>query len=214
MAEQKIPTRDELEKKYAIKQQETQKEPVQKIATGPVTIKKRSLGRRFADIFIGKDINDVGNYILMGVVVPSLKTIICDVARDVPQLLFFGTTRNVPGYGPNQYNPQASYFRYDKVSTSPTTTTNMYGQPKAQTTNYMRDDIILRTAGEAESVLLQMLDRIERYGEVTLLEVNDMLGVPFSHTDNDWGWKNLASARIRPVRGGHLLDLPPITYLK
>lgn len=230
MAEQILPKREVVEKRLTDLNQQSsqeQKPPVPKLKlSAPVVMKKKSIGERFTNAFLGKNIKDVGGYILTSVLIPSIKTAICDIARDFPALLLFGSTNprpGMPGYysgypsywsQPNPYQyQQGTYFRYDKIGQPGPHGSSLYsGRPMS---NYLTEDIILTTFKDAESLRAYMLDYINRFGEVTLQAINEALDVPNkSFTDNDWGWKNIGPCEIRAVRGGYMLVLPPIQYLK
>lgn len=223
MANIPIPTADELSRKYnaPLVQQTQEKKPVTKIAANPVTVKKKSFGKKFAELFFSSDIQDIQTYVLEVAVIPTIKNTICNILHDIPELLFWGKTSRTGTYSAPWQDPRQTTFRYDRVALNSTQRTDMYGRPtqtppqQQPQRNYMFDDIILRTATEAEALRTQMLDRIELYGAVTVAEVNEMLNVQNNNfTNYDWGWKNIASCEIRQVRGGYLVSLPPCTYLK
>ena len=92
----------------------TQKPPekkVEKVVTGNVTIKKKSALVKIRDMFIAEDADKVGNYILMDVLVPSIKKAIVDIIKSSADMIFGtkgsqksgGTTRIAlnPSQSPN-----------------------------------------------------------------------------------------------------------------
>lgn len=214
MAETKLPSKQELETRYNISSKPIQpekKEPLQPIIANPVVRKKKSLGKRFAEMLIGDDVQDIGQYILRTAIVPTIQNIICDI----PQLIFFRRASPRSGYGwPS--DPRGTYTNYSKLSFSqdPTRQTDMYGRPIQEQKNYMFDEIIFRTPEEASMIQTNMLDIIQLYGYVTVAQVNEMMRVKPSFTDYDWGWRNIASSSIQKVREGYLLNLPKVIYLK
>lgn len=227
MAESKVPTREEIARKYNLPTQAPQRlgvtpqeerAPVKPIVSSPVTRKKKSLGQKFADTFIGNGVTDLKGYIINVAIVPTVKTLVCRLMQDIPQLIFFGRTGGPVGYTnysssqpPWDTRRGSSGYRYDKIGVEASyyPTARTYQQP-----NYKFDDIIVGTAAEAESIRSEMLDRIEVYGAVTVAEVNDMLRVPSEAIDNDWGWYNIASCQIKQVRNGWMVSLPRCVYLK
>lgn len=70
------------------------------------------------------------------------------------------------------------------------------------------DEIILETDEDAELVLDTMNDIRDRYGFVSVADLNKLVGIRSQSTDLDWGWSNLNNARVRRARGGYILDLP------
>lgn len=214
MADIKLPSRDDLAKKYGPSelysaQPTQQKVPVTPVTVKPVIRKKRSFSRRFADAFLGENIVDVKQYIFNVAVIPTLKKLICDI----PQLLFFRSINNY--YGTNTYNLGANpnAMPYNRIST-PSSTSSIFTNQQPQQQNYMFDDIIFSSFAEAEAMRSQMLDRIGLYGQVTVGEINEMMRQPVNPVDYNWGWRNISSCEIRQIRGGYLLMLPRCTYLK
>ena len=47
-----------------------------------------------------------------------------------------------------------------------------------------------------------------RFGEVTVADLYDLVGISSDYTDRKYGWTDLATAKPIRVRGGYLLDLP------
>ncbi|MBO4735003.1 MAG: hypothetical protein J5614_01280, partial [Paludibacteraceae bacterium] len=74
------------------------------------------------------------------------------------------------------------------------------------------DDIIFDYREDAEDCLDRMCDYLERYDSVPVSYMFDICGmtVPGDFTNEDWGWYNLSSAKVRHVSGGYILDLPKI----
>lgn len=181
--------------------------------TGSVTQKKKSLGRRMADAFLGPDVVDVKSFLVNDVFIPATKNIVVDILdgfRDSIELALFGSSRgrvNRQRYG--QSNSVVSYSQYwsGRNSQQPQTTVSYVGKnvPK---------DLIFTNNAEAMEVLDNLCNMIDQYGAVSVSELNEMLGLPKTFTDQDWGWTNLSSASVRAVRGGYLLDLPKTMPLK
>lgn len=180
---------------------------------GSVVQKKKPLGRRIADAFIGPDVVDVRAFLINDVFIPATKNIVVDILdgfRDSIELALFGTSRgriSRQRYG--QQNSVLSYSQYwnGQNSRKPTTTVSYVGRKAPQ-------DLIFSNNAEAMEVLDNLCNMIDTYGAVSVSELNDMLGLPKTYTDTDWGWTNLSSASVRAVRGGYLLDLPKAMSLK
>ena len=86
-------------------------------------------------------------------------------------------------------------------------------QPKGQ---YYFEDIVLSSKGDAEVVLTQLIDILDEYGQVTIADLRDTVGMSGQYTDRNWGWISLANARTERLRGtqNYILDLPQPIYLK
>jgi hypothetical protein len=71
-------------------------------------------------------------------------------------------------------------------------------------------DILIPSLGEAEKVLDTLIEYIDKYGFVSVLDLYDAAGVTNGEfTDDKHGWDNLRTAKPMRVREGYILDLPP-----
>lgn len=200
MAEVKIPS-----KKEVVASVTTQPERRPLYVDGTFTKTKKSFGRRLADAFIGKDVGNVGEYILFTATIPVLKRIICDIGRDLPQMILFGKTMNTP------YASQSSVYPYNRVTVSSyqQPKINMYGQPvQPQVNSVMFDDISSPDVSALETLREEMIEHIRTYGKISIATVNEMIRAPISPTDNNWGWTSLTSSDIRQSRDGYTLVMP------
>lgn len=217
MAEKKLedlyPSNSTISKTPKIVQKQEKTVPIVNL-TGGVTQKKKSIGRRIADTFLGPDVVDVRAFLINDVFIPATKNIVVDILdgfRDSIELALFGTSRgriNHQRYG--QSNTVLSYSQYWNGRNSQ--------KPQQTTVNYVGKnvpkDLIFTNNAEAMEVLNNLCDMIDTYGAVSVSELNEMLGLPKTFTDQDWGWTNLATASVRAVRGGYLLDLPKTMPIK
>jgi hypothetical protein len=69
-------------------------------------------------------------------------------------------------------------------------------------------EVILDTKIEAETVAEKLYDIIEKYGHVTVADLNDLIGETSQYTDHKYGWTDLRGLDIRRIREGYLLILP------
>ena len=85
---------------------------VGKVIKGKAKVKKNEV-RKFTDVFIAEDASNVKNYILMDVIVPSIKKAIYDLVMGTLDMTFYG------GRGGSTRRPTAdkvSYQNYDYSS--------------------------------------------------------------------------------------------------
>jgi hypothetical protein len=178
---------------------------VQRVTTGKVMKRKQSLGSKFMESFTGEDAQSVGGYILWDVLVPALKNTISDIVKGGIEMLLFGE-RNSPGR--TIRDRDKTYVSYNSVSRRPDNKDMRYRLPR-QTPQHNHEEVILATRSEAEQVLSHMTDCLMDYGSVSVADLYELAGTQ-SHefTLNKYGWTDLRTANVRPVRGGYLLDLP------
>lgn len=186
---------------------------IQKVVKGEVIYKKKSTWGQFKETFIASDIKGVGGYVFIAVLVPALKNMVFDVGREALGRSLFGN--NIPGRPPMQ-NLGGSKVTYnmmpvqrDRPFHPGMTQQSLYANPPRQS----KGDIIISTRDEAELVLSQMYEILSGYGQVTVAEFNELLGMASTPVDVNWGWVKLAGSQIRQIREGYLLDLPPATPL-
>lgn len=177
----------------------------QKVISGNVVRKKKSFGRKLADVFISEDVEDVKGYILYEVLIPSIKNAFADaIGGGIDMLLGTSTVRRRTSKNDKQ-TPYGTFYKGNSSSSK---------NDRHYRSGYSYDDIILETRGEAQDVLDMLVTYIDQYGAVRLSDLQEMVGATGQYTDTYWGWTNLSSAVIRHVREGWLLDLPRIENLR
>jgi hypothetical protein len=68
--------------------------------------------------------------------------------------------------------------------------------------------VILSSREDAERVLEQLLDIIEKYDVASWADLCELVGWPSTPIDNKWGWTYLTNVSVRQVRDGYMIDLP------
>jgi hypothetical protein len=181
---------------------------IERVITTDVVVQKRSLGRKFRDLFIEADLRSVTKYVIGEVLLPAFRNMIVDGSTKGIERMMYGepaVRRRNFGSGPRiTYNSPIARMPRDSDSAS-------YGRrtaPQSRTASRAREDFILSSREEAELVLERMNDIIDNYDMVSVADLNDLVGFPTSHIDNKWGWINLADVQIRQIREGYLIDLP------
>lgn len=166
---------------------------LEKVVTGEVKVKKRSKGRKFIDLFINEDGTDIKEYLLLEVFVPAVK----DTILDLMNMIFYGRTRGSSKKG----STYVSYNSYSDRNRRPT--------GRAVRNGYSFDDIEVESRGEAEKVLDVLNEMIDRYGEATVADFYDLVGVTGNgYTDRSYGWRDLRMASVRRTRTGYLFEMP------
>lgn len=164
---------------------------LEKVVTGEVKVKKKSKGRKFLDLFINEDSQDIKEYLLLEVFVPAVK----DTILDLMNMIFYGRTRGKKG--------GSTYVSYNSYSSGRQRPTGR------RSTGYTFDDIVVESRGEAEKVLDTLNEIIDRYGEATVADFYDLVGVSGNgYTDRSYGWKDLRQAAVQRTRDGYLFLLP------
>lgn len=176
-----------------------EKKKVEKVVTGKVITKKKSELSKVRDVFLSEDIHNVKTYILMDVLVPTIKKAISDIVRDGVDMLLYGESGKKKSSSNSSYVSYRDYSRNDERRYSSSTRT---------TSRYNLDEIVLGTRGEAEQVIQSMDDLIDNYGIVSVADLFDLVGVTSEYTDNRYGWTSVRSAEPVRVKDGYIIRLP------
>lgn len=175
----------------------------EKVVSGSVTTKKNEV-RKFTDIFVAGDLASVGEFLWYDVTIPAVKRLIEDLTINGVTKILWGrdsTTRGSGGYGSSM--PKVSYgsFYDKKDQRSPRDDSRV-------TTRFDYDDLVYATRGDAEVVLMQMDEMLDRFKVVTVLDMYDAAGKTAPYTADKYGWSDLREAKVVPVRGGYVIKLP------
>ena len=182
-------------------QKASSEKKIEKVVQGEVKTKKKSEIQKLGSIFISEDVNNVKDYILMDVLVPSIKNAIYELVTGSLDMIFFN------GQGNLKKKSQSSTVSYSRYYDQKRDTDRGYSGTRTAT-GYDYNDIILETRGEAEDVLDRMSELIDTYGQVTVADLYDLVGITGNYTDNKYGWVNIRNAEPIRVRNGYLLKLP------
>ena len=179
-----------------------EKKEIKKVVSGKVKTKKND-GRKFANIFISEDAANVKSYVFMDVLVPAIKKAVVDIVTDGINMVFYGDT-NGGGRSKNRSGNKVSYRAYyDDDRRDRRDSGTRVGN------RFDYDDLIFDSRGEAEAVLSQMDEVIDRYDFVTVADMYDMADLTAPYTANKYGWDNLRNAEvIRERGGGYIIKLP------
>jgi hypothetical protein len=168
---------------------------VTKVVKGKMNDKKRSERSKF--------VSEMCGHLFTEIFVPAAKSFVWDAARDGLSMILFGEVKHTGN------RPNASRVSYSSYYNDPRDSQRYSAPAPKARRGYEYDDIIFDNKGDAELVLDTMVETIERYGHVTILDLYDLadLTAP-THTSNRYGWTNLRSAETVRVRDGYILKLP------
>lgn len=208
MAEINIPTNSNASKNSEHK--------FEKAAAPKVKMVKKSGAKKFADIFIQGDVKQVRHTIIYDMIIPAGKNLLMGVAESALRMILFNDqSRPAPYQSPTWYNPPQS-SSVPRTSYSSYYVQNRQNAPVSyQASGYSSDyEQVFPDRGTAESILIDMKNAIAEYGEVSVGDFYDLIGVSSSYVDNAYGWRDLNSAGIRPVAGGFVIDFPRAVALR
>jgi hypothetical protein len=184
---------------------------VEQVVTGEAALRKKSLGRRFREVFIGGDTKSVVSYVIADVLIPQAKDMFAEAVSSGFERLIYGDSR--PGRR-NGVRPQAgpgptNYTRYAVRGNNPIgRQPHEDRRPTVSVRTQDIDDILLATRIEAETVVDRMYDLLRDYDTVSVADLHSLVGLSSSYTDQKWGWTDLQGTDVRRVREGYVLVLP------
>lgn len=196
-----------------------EEKPIVKVTKGKVTIRKKPLGRRFAEAFGAQEGQGVIDYILYDIIVPATKNMLLDSISDGVEMALFGEVRGRR----RRSSDNRSRYAYDRVSYRDDRDRyrndrrdrrdDRYGRDHRddiQERRSMRDyeDIVFNSKQDAEDVISSLVDMIDEYGQATVADLYDLAGITPEYTYGNYGWTNLSSATSVRDRDGYTLRLP------
>lgn len=179
-----------------------ERKKVEKVVSGAVKTRKKNEISKLKDVFVSEDVSNVKSYILMDVLLPTIKNTVWEIITgSLDMALFKGNRRT----GKRSSMDYVSYDRFSNRNNNGRSTTTS----STARSSFAYDELIFETRGEAEMVIDQMDAMIERYGIVTVADMFDAAGVTSPYTSNKYGWTNIRSAEpVRLREGGYIIKLP------
>lgn len=182
---------------HASKNKETvEKKDVKPVVNGGVKTKKKSELRKFADVFISEDVENVKNYIFNEVLIPGIK----DLAINTLSMMLWGEAGR--GRRSNSNGSRMSYQNYYNKGKSERRENN------SARTRFDYNDIIFETRGDAELVLSELDELMDSYEMVSIQDLYSAAGLDCPYTYNNYGWTNIRSAAVIRVNDGYMIKLP------
>lgn len=178
---------------------------VEKVVKNNVQVKKKSEVRKLADTFISDEAANVKSYVLLDVIVPTIKETIVNIVIDSVEMILLGGTgrsgKKRSGGSSGSYVSYRSYSDRDRRDDR--------RDERDSRSRFDLDDIKFKTRGDAEAVLEQMQDIIDTYKTVNVADLYDMIDQTAPYTANRYGWTTLRNAYAERARGGgYILKLP------
>lgn len=205
-----VPPSDSVNYSNSHKKKEAEKQEVKKVTKGQVVERKKSLGRKFSDLFVGDDAQTVGEYLVQDVLVPALKNLISDaVGQGIDRFLFGGSGR---GYAPSSRGRGHTGYNTMYSGSKPVRDRRDSSRELSSKARASHDfsEIILESRGDAEQIIDNLIAILEEYDVATVADLYSLAGITPSFVDNKWGWNDLRTADVRRVREGYLLVLPRV----
>lgn len=175
---------------------EEEKHEVKKVVTGGVATKKKGSLSRLSGQIISEDAKGVKDYVFMDVLIPAIKKAISDIVTNGIDIILYGEAGRTK-------KKAGTYTAYNSFSKSDQ-------RPRARVSEaWDLDDVIFDERGDAEIVVDQMYELMDRYGYVLVADLYDLAGITPPYTANKYGWMSLKRIEVIRARGGgYSINLP------
>jgi hypothetical protein len=186
---------------------EPEEKKLAKVVTGEVRTRKKPLGRKFLEAFVGgSDAGSIWQYVLFEVILPAAKDTIADAVSQSVERMLFGEARSSSRRTGTRPSGTGGFVSYNRFASPSTTREETRIGSRRGAHNF--DDIVLDTRAEALEVIERMFDVVAKYQVVTVADLYELVGLSPSPIDHKWGWSDLRGAGPTRVTNGYLLDLP------
>lgn len=181
--------------------------PPMKAVTDKATVRKES---GIAKKIFAQDMRTTGRNIFNDTIIPGIKRLLSDMIKRATDLIFYGSYSN---------NEKGGFTNYNGISSTRHINLSSLGssQIRQSESNYSRpnvynvDSVDIDDRGIAEEILSDMRRYVRDYGMVSVADFYSACGLPFAHTDNKFGWKNLDDAYVeRLFSGSYRIVLPRV----
>ena len=187
--------------KYKNEQKELEEKKVEKVVTGSVRTKKPNVAKKMISTFISEDAKDIKSHIMDDVIIPTIKDLLMDT---------LGMLLGRGGRGTGSRRSVSDKVSYAQYYSGGRYANNDSSKARPR---FDMDDIIFETRADAEALIDQINDMIDRYGVATVADLYDAADLTQPYTSNKYGWTNFRSAEVIRIRDGYIIKLPKIVPL-
>lgn len=166
---------------------------------GTVKPQKKPLLKRIADAFVATDGKDIKDYLVFDILIPGVKRGL----EDVVHMLLYNDKKS-PRINRTRGESRVRRLEYNSIYDRRRDEDEMLNARTASG----QADLIFVTQDQAEAALDMVADRIEDRGFATLKFYNTITKQPTDWTQEHWGWRSVAGAKVTPVRTGWVLKMP------
>jgi hypothetical protein len=184
-------------------------EPIEKkieqVTTTGAKTRKKGLGRKFTETFVGGSPRGAVEYMVLNVLIPSARDMLAEAVSQGFERLIYGEGRSSGGIR-RAPSGMAGHIQYNRMSGGqrPLESRSISKRGRA---NHEFDEVLIGSRQEAELVLERLFDILSQYQEVTVADLYALVGINATHSDQKWGWTDLKGSSTQRVRDGYILVL-------
>ena len=177
-----------------------------KLTKGKGTEVKKSRFSKMLEMMIDEDLPSLKKYVVVNVLLPRIGKVLLDI---------FGLGQNTP-VPPVDVSGKTDYNKISSQEVRVVGSSNMTQPYKDEVSKrYSFKQLGYGSQREAQDVLDQLRDDIQRYKMATLLHYYEYSDIDTESTENNYGWKNLDNAEVYFDRTSMLwiIKLPKVQLL-
>lgn len=206
MAERQMPTNPVPlypSNSFANKASKPEQKQIKAVTTGKV--QKQGIFKRLGRALLEDSIANAREAAMSDIIVPGIKSLIYDTLVEGLSVVLFGSFGAIdPGRSRN--HNYTSYSRYYEKRNGRSGPIEEYKGSSRRV--YDVDDIIVESRRDAIKVLEEAEWIIHKYGQLSVADYYDIVGITSPWTEHNYGWISLEGAGIRSVRDGFLIVMP------
>lgn len=183
------------------------------VLSSPPKVGKASVWSRLGGHIFSSDGDSVASVVWNEVVIPTLKNLFYDtVTRGAAQAVFGDGRPSSTRPGPATRNLGGSGY-HRPVSRGGDRDTRREPLDRRSRATHNFKTMTFPNIRDAEATADYLIDYIREYDHVSVAELYDKIGITPDFPDYNFGWRDLTGIRVRQVRDGFILDLPPTEQL-
>ena len=186
------------------KQQERKAKPeAYPVVQGAVTSKESSMAKRTARNLLADDMVNVKNYIILDVLIPTIKDAVVNIVSNGISILVYGDV------APSKSGSRFNYNGITNKKGSSVRDSKAMAADRRITHDFR--DVAFKQRKDALEVLSMMNEYIMDYGNCSVYDFYQFARQEqyAKFTDHDWGWTQLGNIDIIRLYGGnYALNLP------
>lgn len=200
-----------------------EKQKMEKVISGPVSKRQRTFGDKVKNALFGDTAKTIGSYIIWDIAVPAAKNMLYEMIVGGASMRLFGEPRANDRIARDRgRSVVVPYDRFYRGNDGPRDQRHRDGRsPSASATRsrFNFDDLVLSSKADAEDALESLFDAVDKYGQVTVSDFYDVLGMGNEATfvDREFGWTDRElqpqNSYVERVREGYILVLPRPIHL-
>lgn len=186
---------------------------LEKVVEGEVIRRRKPLGKRVRETFLGGDGPTMWEYVVADILVPGIRDIFADAATGGIERILYGESRSSYRRPGARFGGPPGRVDYRGFASPPVGSRVTREEPRQTLSRRARashdfEEIIIPSRTEAEAVLEGLFAFLDQYGEVNVSTLYELVGISSNFTEDRWGWTDLRGSRVEHTRHGYLLNLP------